>query len=353
MMRAPAGIAALVLVAAPVSPNAAGARSDVADASPTALGECRPPTADSAANLLGVYIGVPGETLRNHNQYNSFTAAMGQAPRLVTTYVAWDRWGPAMVSQAQWGAGTMRSAPYSAKLIPVVGIPMTTRGDHSADQAFRDIADGKHDWDFAGILAAYAAVSKQLYIRPAWEMNGNWFPWSVTPSSVSEFVSAFQHVAALAHSFRDATVTVVWNPAAPGSGAIDYKSIYPGDNAVDVIGVDTFGVGAGGVPNHQVFETNDVMRFSAAAAAQMAVEHNKPLAFPEVGAGATDAVFPASLAQSVAASGARIAFVAIWDDPSGGNTNLYWSDTPATAVAWKRAFASIVNGCRAEVGGSR
>ncbi|MBV9249701.1 MAG: hypothetical protein JO227_10720, partial [Acetobacteraceae bacterium] len=121
-----------------------------------------------------------------------------------------------------------------------------------------------------------------------------------------------------------------------------------GDQAVDIIGVDTYGVAVGGVPNTQVFDTSGGKQLSATTAARMAVAHDKPLALAEVGAGSTDTSFPPNLAQAIAGSGARIAFVNIWDDPSGGNTSLYWSESPGTAAAWRQAFAAIVKGasCR-------
>ena len=47
-----------------------------------------------------------------------------------------------------------------------------------------------------------------LYLRPGWEMNGNWENWSVTSGNAADFASAFAHIYTLAHNVSGAKVTV-------------------------------------------------------------------------------------------------------------------------------------------------
>ena len=281
-------------------------------------------------------------------QYQSFVSAMGSAPKMLNGYVD-PRFGESeWVGNAQWSAGKMISASYArpGNIIPVLGIPMAANGE-DAGTSFRNIASGSEDAVFNGIFAAYANKGyKTIYIRPGWEMNGDWYPWSVTSANAADFVAAFRRIADLAHNFPGATIKVIWNPAF--RGFVDYNSIYPADQYVDMIGLDTYGVDAGGTPDSSVFdESSGPTDFSLKSALAMAIENGKPLALPEVGAGTNDTTFPANVATVIAASSAQIAFVTLWDDPSGGNSSLYWSETPSTAAAWKKAFTAIarLSGC--------
>ena len=137
---------------------------------------------------------------------------------------------------------------------PVVAVPMATSADASADSAFQAIASGAHDADFEAIFQAYAnAGFKTFDIRPGWEFDGNWFPWSVNASNETDYVAAFDHIAALAHSFSGATIKVIWEP----SGGSPYNAgMYPGNQAVDMVGIDQFGYGAVGSADSQVFESD-------------------------------------------------------------------------------------------------
>src|SRR5271166_2240960 len=296
-------------------------------------------TTESNTTLLGAYIGVPGEANAT-TQYNSFTSAMGQAPTVLNEYVDPSQPESDWAGNAGWSANLLATTPNAAATIPDIGIPMAADGEN-ADASFQAIASGSEDAVFNGIFQAYASAGfKNFYIRPGWEMNGNWYPWSVTSSDAADFVAAFQHIASLAHNFAGASIKVVWNPAY--SGFVNYNSIYPGNQAVDVIGMDTYGVDAGGTADSSTFDTSTAPTdYTLKDALAMAVANGKPFALPEVGAGTNDTTFPANVASVVAGSGAQVAFVSIWDDPSGGNSSLYWSDTPSTAAAWKQAFATI------------
>jgi hypothetical protein len=299
-------------------------------------------TTPSAQVLLGTEIGDPPST-NGASNYASFVAAMGQAPSLVDNYIDASAqpstWASGSGSYSAWGVENA-NATYSAHVIPVVGIPMAIAGDN-ADTDFQAIASGAWDSDLNGVFQDFANDGfSTFYIRPGWEMNGNWEPWSVTPSNAADFVSAFQHIANLAHSFSGANIQVVWNPGYVTS-SVSYQSIYPGNQYVDSIGIDTYGA-ASGVPDTAPFDTStDPNNFTLNDAIAMAKANGKPLSLPETGAGPGDTAFPANLASVISASGVPVSFVNIWDDSSGGASNLHWSDNAASAAAWTQAFATI------------
>ncbi len=76
----------------------------------------------------------------------------------------------------------------------------------------------------------------------------------------------------------------------------------------------------------------------------------KPFAVPETGAGssngghdvADEAAFPGWLAQTLAASGDKIAFVNLWDANAGGNFDFSstGANKPGEAAAWAKSFGN-------------
>lgn len=87
---------------------------------------------------------------------------------------------------------------------------------------------------------------RRLVFRPAHEMNGSWYPWSA-----GRGVSGRSYVAlwnALADAFADHgppadAVTWLWCPNADSDTAAALSAYYPGDDAVDWVGVDGYNWG--------------------------------------------------------------------------------------------------------------
>lgn len=305
----------------------------------------------SITPILGAFIG-DGATPNGQTNYTSFVAAMGQAPVLCDTFLdptqPLSGWA-AVASYSAFGVQTINNTNGS-QMIPCVGIPMTLTGN-TADTDFQAIASGTWDAAINASFDQYATVNhgfgtafNAFWVRPGWEMNGNWFPWSVTNATAAHFVAAFQRIANLAHAYTNATIQVVWNPGNV-SGFVNYQSIYPGNAYVDSIGIDTYGVAGGGIADTSPFDVSaDPTNFTLKNAIAMCLANGKPLSLPEVGGGPGDATFPANLASVISSSGVPVSSVIIWDDASGGQSNLHWSDNTTSATAWKSAFAQIVAG---------
>jgi hypothetical protein len=270
---------------------------------------------------------------------------MGQAPGLLDTYMYEPDIGNWQASSwsgyANWIVGTAQQDPNSAPMTLCVGLPMVMPSDSSSDQAFKDIASGKNDAAFKAMFDTFATKYHTLYIRPGWEMNGNWEPWSVNSSNAQDFIAAFQHIANLAHSYIGMTIRVDWNPNAANVGQfpVEAQNLYPGNQYVDNISIDEY-AGGGFPPDSAALNTSG---WSIQTAAQFALAHSKPLGLDEIGALRGDTNYPADVAKAISnVPGVVVDHVNIWDDPSGsGSGSLYWSDQPAVATAWKQAFATI------------
>jgi hypothetical protein len=287
----------------------------------------------------------PTETANTLAEWNSLTAAMGQAPSMMLTYVDYTHplsgW---VTNDTEWEINSFARGPWlPGEITPIIGIPMALQGDN-ADTDFKDIASGQWDQIIDGIFQAWSnAGYKTIDIRPGHEMNGNWYPWSVTPQNVADYVAAFQHIASLAHNFSGLSIQVVWSPNSVSLTSLPVSSYYPGNASVDIIGIDEYGapLGSDGAPSAVPTSSAD---YTLSTALAMAKFDGKPFALAETGG--TDAIFPSNLASVVAASGVQVAYVALWDynDSSlpGSSGQLEWSSKyPATAAAWRQAFATI------------
>lgn len=79
----------------------------------------------------------------------------------------------------------------------------------------------------------------RLYLRFAWEMNGSWFAWRVTPGEQAAFIAAWRRFAALARAKLPRS-PLVWCCNAGSSYAYSVASLWPGDQYVDVVGLDAY-----------------------------------------------------------------------------------------------------------------
>jgi beta-mannanase len=270
---------------------------------------------------------------------------MGQAPAVVLQYMTdadWSTWA----GYAGYLVSCLQSTPLLSSMIPDVGIPMTATTDSSSTQAYQDIANGVHDGELNAVFQVYKDAGYSLiYIRPAWEYNGGWFRWVVNSSNVGIFNQAFQHITTLAHSFSGMTIKVIWNPGGEPGGVIKALTTYPGDSALDIIGIDSYGQASSTETNQApLMPAPD---YTILSASQLAVAHGKPFSIDEMGdaqdVGDTQ-VFTANVLQAIqSVPGVVIDHVVIWNDPSGGNGNLQWgTGDPALATAWRSLFAGIL-----------
>jgi hypothetical protein len=104
-----------------------------------------------------------------------------------------------------------------------------------------DAASGAYDAHYlaaAKQLASFRPQDGVLYIRTAWEWNGNWFPWSVSQSDTGNFIAAWHH---FVDAFRSVSprFRFDWCPSLT-INPYPLEDAYPGDDYVDVIGADVY-----------------------------------------------------------------------------------------------------------------
>ena len=353
---------------------------------------------------LGAYFGGPdssdaSDEANFEQAYNSFTAAEGAAPSFLDTYIQqslpiseWD-------TNSGWAASSFADSADSRNTTPVIGLPLssTAAGSLTQDQSFQAFASGQYDGVLQGIVQAWASDGfKNIDFRPGWEMNLQGYNYAgSTAQDQSDWVAAFQHVYTVLHQAAAAdgvNVQVVWNPGVTNYSTVpSMTALYPGNNYVDVVGVDAYADiypfnDGGSTPTYHDWDTGgedtSVAQFIADPVnrehywsypsaniwsldssgghsetlsdfIQFAEQQGKPFAIPETGAGNTnsgtdvsdDAAYPQWLAQQLTAaeaSGAKIDFVNLWDSNGGGTYqfSLPSDDKPAEAAAWAQYFGA-------------
>jgi len=112
-------------------------------------------------------------------------------------------------------------------------------------------------------LRDYARSAKTyggpVWLRPFHEMNGRWYPWggTVNGNTPEKCVAAWRHVRTIFREEGATNVLFVWSPNAdsvPNTRANQIKEYWPGEEYVDIIGLDGFNFGAGKGMSWRSFE---------------------------------------------------------------------------------------------------
>jgi len=125
---------------------------------------------------------------------------------------------------------------------------------HLDTDRFSGWASGAHDADLDQTARAVKAYGQPVYIRPWAEMNADWVDFQPTPEgsrpqggTPAEFISAWRHVVDRFSAAGALNARWVFNPTAdtyPGTTAV--RTIWPGRQYVDVLGMDGYNWGTHG-----------------------------------------------------------------------------------------------------------
>lgn len=151
-----------------------------------------------------------------------------------------------------------------------------------ADYSLGELTAGRYDSYVQQWAAAAAAYGGPFLLRFGHEMNGNWYPWSVRSNggSAEAYVAAFKHVRQIFVDNGAEQVRWVWSPNVILDGDVDAAiACYPGNDVVDLIGIDGYNFGA--VGGHEWTSAKDLFKPTIDILKRLAPE--KPLWVNEVG----------------------------------------------------------------------
>lgn len=209
-----------------------------------------------------------------------------------------------------------------------------------------DAAHGAFDRRYvvaATMIASHTAGAATIPIRTGWEFNTTHMPWA-SAGHEAAFVGAYRRFVA---DFRSVSprFRFEWTPNL--GGAADPASSYPGDDVVDVIGMDAYYNTAWDSTDAAAAWRNTVQRrYGLAWLERFAAGHGKPTAYSEWGV-MSDGAGPYVAAAAAWFAGHRTLYQAYWDSDSAFPGKLSAGRLPHAGAAYRQAFAY----CRA--GGRR
>jgi beta-mannanase len=156
----------------------------------------------------------------------------------------------------------------------------------STDHTLAQLANGDFDAHYQfvadNLVSAYAGRYSTITIRLGWEMNLTGWAWSCVPNSAT-YVAAFRRAANILKSKPGLNVKIDWNPGYGAHQVMNIEPCYPGDDVVDIIGLDVYeAFNDYNIANHQVrwqwMIKGNIGLYWLRSFAQ---KHNKPVSFPE------------------------------------------------------------------------
>jgi mannan endo-1,4-beta-mannosidase len=198
--------------------------------------------------LTGAYIGESDSSSTNISLFKDW---LDQTPALVMEFAA----GLTSQSWVDQFINTRITPIWEAGAVPILTwLPSTDPLDETSSRIAREIAAGEYDSsieEWATQLNTWVTDSegdseRQLYFRPAHEMNGNWFPWSAADSSATadDYIAMWRRIHDMfSKNGLDETIQWIWSPNVDEIGGVRAEAYYPGDGYVDWVGLDGFNFG--------------------------------------------------------------------------------------------------------------
>jgi len=228
-----------VVLAAPAAVDSApGTETATAEAAPTEeAGESDGPATTSPTRRRSGGTapgGLPwrsGLVIGTQSEVDSWQSYRGRPIDVVHGFTERGSWEG--VESASWILSAWGDSPHAI----VISQPFWPEGSGGS---LSECAGGAYDANWARYGSALAAAGRtDAYTRLAWEFNGDWFEWSAT--DVGAWKQCYRQVVqAVRSTAPDARFE--WNMNAHGSQSSDGDAwkAYPGDDVVDVVGIDPY-----------------------------------------------------------------------------------------------------------------
>jgi hypothetical protein len=180
----------------------------------------------TAPAALGVYEGAGCDGVA---RLKDFAKWFGRKPDQVIDFVDWSMLEARSVWLPRcWANAGQKSVVFSIPMLP---------GGQGATLA--QGASGKYDAlfrDFAGVLKTQGYGN--AVIRLGWEFNGDWYPWAASKDPAS-WIAYWKRIVTVMRAVPGTAFRFDWC-AAGGGTTFRAEDAYPGDDFVDLIGLDVY-----------------------------------------------------------------------------------------------------------------
>jgi hypothetical protein len=280
--------------------------------------------AGGAMTLVGVYAGNSVAAVEDFEEW------LGQEVGAILTHL----------DMRNWGAFEGSAAGFSRDLWskidrPVIwSIPLIMQGttlEQAATGAFNVHFAKVADW-----INRYS-TGDEIYIRPGWEFNGNWMPWSAKGHEQA-YIDTFRQFVDTFRSVSDRFV-FEWN-VNNGDYGMNPATAYPGDGYVDIIGMDFYHDPAWPKDPLPAWSNMVNRPYGLKWLEDFADLHGKPTAYSEWGV-STNNMAPYIEQARAWFDSHDVVYQAYWDSNAGGYSGKLSNGTnPLTGYAFKNAFGS-------------
>ena len=226
---------------------------------------------------IGVYTG-PADTV----EHDAFSAWLGTEATYALDFVDDSQSWTNIADYSDWlinpWSGWVKS---KVGRRVIISVPMLNQA--SADR-LADGANGAFDGYFMTLTQKIVAAGLgNAVIRLGWEANGDWYPWRASTDPTA-WKAYFRRIVGVMRSVAGQSFAFDLTYSRGTSGtAVKFETIYPGDDVVDVIGVDVYDTKWMDDTSAPEVRWNEIVNqemglddFKAFAAA-----HGKPMSVPE------------------------------------------------------------------------
>lgn len=301
---------------------------------PAAEAQQRPaPSAALAVQTLGTYQG-PG--CNGTARLNALSTWLGRRPAWHSDFLAQDSWVE-LVKAATRGARCWEPTVLATS----IGVPMLPR-EPGVDLASG--ARGAYDRHFEQVARAFVQNGlAQTVVRIGWEFNHDWFPWRADRDPAA-WVAYWRRIVTTMRAVPGAAFRFDWCPAW-NRGKVAPDQVYPGDEFVDIIGLDIYNTTWNPTTPEQRWRIKRDQEYGLSWHRAFAAQHDKPVSFPEWGTGlrpdgrggGDDPYFITQMAQWLA--GSDLAYHNYWDYKAPDfNGRLSDGSKPLAAAAFLQFF---------------
>lgn len=291
------------------------------------------PASAPATAPLGVYLG-PG--CPGASRVAAFSAWLGRPLARASDFFSDHSW-----------LELKKAAQRSADCWAPTGLPMSFAVPMLPKDKLATLAEGAQ----GAYDAHFTAVAQTLVqrgfgdaaIRIGWEFNHGWFRWRAA-ADPQAWVQYWRRIVAAMRAVPGANFRFDWC-SGWSEGQIAPPKVYPGDDVVDIIGMDVYNSSWNPRTPQQRWQLKLDAPYGLKWHKAYAAEHGKPMSYPEWGTGTRpdgrgggdDAYYVRQMAAWIAA--APVAYHNYWDFPAPDyNARLSDGSQPAAAAAFLQAF---------------
>jgi hypothetical protein len=287
------------------------------------------------ARLITAYQGGGCAGAQRLIEFESF---IGQNVTLASDALDSRSW-KALHDSVAWGSNCWHKAGKKLSL----GVPMLPR---DGSTTLTEAAAGAHDDVFEHVAKTLIATGNaDAIIRIGWEFNGNWFPWAASRDP-DNYVALWRRIVTIFRAAPGGKFRFDWCPGI-AANQIAPERAYPGDDFVDIIGLDVYNEIWNSTPRDPQarwvgYETGPYgLRWQR----DFARAHGKLISFPEWGTGdrsdghgaGDDPHFIRKMAEWMRAN--PVEYQSYWDyKASDYDSKISDGRRPLAAAAFKEEF---------------